>query len=68
MNNTLKIKRRKLGLTQLQFAKKIAVPIRSYMRYESEKGSSDYRTPNVLTAIKIADALGVRDLRELWRT
>ncbi|ERL03175.1 hypothetical protein HMPREF1985_02337 [Mitsuokella sp. oral taxon 131 str. W9106] len=34
---------------------------RSYIRYEA-----DATPPNVLSAIRIADALGVADLREIW--
>lgn len=66
MSNILKNKRKSIGLTQGQFAEKVGISERAYKRYESDKHSNDYREPNVRTAIKIADALGVENLRELW--
>lgn len=54
-------KRKNSGLTQVQVAKQIGVSEVCYQCYESGK-----RTPRVDTAIKIADALGVKDLRELF--
>ena len=66
MKQTLKTKRQSTGLTQVQVAKKAGITVRGYQRYEAEKGSKDYREPNITNAIKIADALGVIDLRELW--
>ena len=67
MSNILKTKRKNIGLTQGQFAEKVGISERAYKRYESDKNSNDYREPNVRTAIKIADALGVENLRELWK-
>lgn len=58
---TLKTTRRAAGLTQEQVAANAGVTTRMYQEYERDK-----RTPSVVTAIKIADALGVCDLRELW--
>ena len=66
MARTLKIKRKNLGLTQAQFSNKTLIPLRSYKRYEADEKSNDHRLPDVVTAIRIADALGVQDLRELW--
>lgn len=66
MKPTLKTRRKNLGLTQLQFSNKTGIPLRSYKRYEADEKSNDHRLPDVVTAIKIADALGVQDLRELW--
>ena len=67
MKTALKEYRLRIGLTQVQVADKASISERIYQKYES--GDSKQRcVPNVLTAIKIADALGVRDLRELWRT
>ena len=54
-------KRKNSGLTQVQVAKQIGVSEVCYQCYESGK-----RTPRVDTAIKVADALGVKDLRELF--
>ena len=54
-------KRKNSGLTQVQVAKQIGVSEVCYQCYESGK-----RTPRVDTAIKIADALGVENLRELF--
>ena len=67
MARTLKIKRKNLGLTQAQFSNKTLIPLRSYKRYEADEKSNDHRLPDVVTAIRIADALGVQDLRELWK-
>ena len=64
--NSVKIKRKGIGLTQLQFAQQIGVPLRTYKRYESDENSTEYREPKATMAIKIADALGVENLRELW--
>ena len=66
MAQTLKEKRIHAGLTQVQVAKKAGITERCYQRYEADKNSNDYREPNVRTAIKIAGALGVENLRELW--
>ena len=44
--NTIKHKRKLTDLTQLQFAKKIGIPLRTYMRYEAEKNSKVPRTPS----------------------
>ena len=54
-------KRKNAGLTQVQVAKQIGVSEVCYQFYDLGK-----RTPRVDTAIKIADALGVKDLRELF--
>ena len=64
--NTVKLKRQLSGLTQLQFSQKINIPLRTYKRYEADENSNEYREPKISTAIKIADELGVRDLRDLW--
>lgn len=60
MSNKLKEKRAIIGLTQVQVAKKADITERDYRRYEC----SD-RKPNVLTAIRIAKALGTT-VEELW--
>ena len=59
----LKEKRMCIGLTQAQVAKKAGITERGYQKYETNKGTQE---PRILTAIKIAEALGVKDLRELW--
>jgi len=61
-NLKLKAARKQSCKTQAQVAKEIGIAEIAYRTYE--RGT---RTPNVLTAIKIADTLGVKDLRELWR-
>ena len=68
MSNPLKTKRLSIGLTQVEVAKKAGITARGYQRYEADEKSKQYREPGILTAIKIADALGVEDLRELWNT
>ena len=60
-NDKLIAARKKSGKTQKQVAKEISIAEIAYRTYE--RGT---RTPSVFTAIKIADALGVKDLRELW--
>ena len=62
-NRILKEKRKAVGLTQQEVAKKVGITDTGYMNYEHGR-----REPKIGTAIKIADALGVRDLRELWGT
>lgn len=64
--NLLKLKRKDARQTQLQLARQINVPLRTYTRYEAELHSSEYHEPKISVALKIADALGVQDLRELW--
>lgn len=49
------------GKTQTQMAKEAGVMVRAYQRYEHGE-----QRPNVRTAIRIADALGVKDVRSLW--
>ena len=66
MKPSLQAKRQSMGLTQVQVAEKAGITARGYQRYEASKGSKAYREPSITTAIKIADALGVKDLRELW--
>ena len=68
MAQILKETRLSKGLTQVQVAEKIGIKERSYQRYEADKNSNDYREPKIGIAIKIADALGVKDLRQLWST
>ena len=63
--NTIKQKRKLTGLTQLQFAQKIGIPLRTYMRYEAEKNSKEYREPKAKLAVIIAEALGTT-VKELW--
>lgn len=57
----LKAAREKSGKTQAQVAKEANVSERAYLYYEQDK-----REPGVRTAIRIADSLGVVDLRELF--
>lgn len=60
-NELLTAARRRVGKTQKQVATDIGNGETVYQRYEQGK-----RTPSVITAIRIANALGVVDLRELW--
>lgn len=61
-NEHLITARKQVGKTQLQVATDLGVAESVYQRYEHGT-----RTPNITTAIKIADILGVKDLRELWQ-
>ena len=53
---------RKGKFTQKDMAAKLNISERQYHRIEK-----DECTPDVWTAFKIADALGVDNLRELWK-
>lgn len=66
MSNAIQLKRLDVGLTQAQIAKKVGVSERGYKQYETFVTAKSKSIPDVLTAIKIADALGVENLRELW--
>lgn len=59
--SNLKEYRTRKGLTQHDVALRIGVSTRSYQFYESGE-----RLPDVQTAIRIAQVLGVFDLKELW--
>lgn len=61
MNMALRAAREKSGKTQAQMAKEAGVMEQMYQRYEYGKSE-----PGVRTAIRIADALGVQDLREIF--
>lgn len=60
-NTKLRAAREKSGKTQAQVAREVSVSEQMYQRYEY--GQND---PGVQTAIRIADALDVIDLRELF--
>ena len=60
-NVKLQAAREKSGKTQAQVAREAQIKTVTYQRYEY--GSS---IPNVRTAIRIADALNVLDLREIF--
>lgn len=49
------------GKTQLQIAQEARVNERVYQNYEYGENE-----PRIRTAIRIADALGVQDVRALW--
>ncbi len=57
----LQAAREKSGKTQAQVAKEAGIETVTYQRYEYGN-----REPSVRTAIRIADALNVIDLRELF--
>ena len=61
MKNRIQEKRKASGLTQERLAKQIHTTTRYLQKIES--GGS---IPNVVTVIKIADALGIADIRELF--
>lgn len=60
-NLRLQAAREKSGKTQAQVAKEAGIETVTYQRYEYGN-----REPSVRTAIRIADALSVIDLRELF--
>lgn len=60
-NNDLSKTRKKLGLTQVEVANKANISGTSYQRIEYRK-----QRPSLDTAIKIADILGIVDLREIF--
>ena len=60
-NSKLQAAREKSGKTQAQIAREVGVTVRAYQYYETNE-----KDPGVRTAIRIADALGVVDLRELF--
>lgn len=60
-NVRLQAAREKSGKTQAQIAREAGVTVRTYQYYET-----DEKEPGVRTAIRIADALDVADLRELF--
>ena len=60
-NVRLQAAREKSGKTQAQIAREAGVSEVTYQRYEY-----GIREPGVRTAIRIADALDVTDLRELF--
>lgn len=61
MNTKLRKAREKSGKTQVQVAREAGISGIAYQMYEYDK-----REPGVRTAIRIADALGVQDLREIF--
>ena len=61
MDTRLKEIREASGKTQAEIAKETGVTVRAYQKYEHGE-----QRPNVRTAIRIADALGVKDVRSLW--
>lgn len=60
-NVRLQAAREKSGKTQAQVAKAAGVSVRVYQYYETGD-----KTPSVHTAIRIADTLGVADIRDLF--
>ena len=61
LDTRLKEIREASGKTQAEIAKETGVTVRAYQKYEHGE-----QRPNVRTAIRIADALGVKDVRALW--
>lgn len=61
-NVRLQNAREKSGKTQAQIAKEVGVSERAYQGYEYGQ-----KEPGVRTAIRIADALNVIDLREIFQ-
>lgn len=60
-NNNLLMARKRVGKTQIQVAIESSIPLATYQRYEY-----GLREPGIRIAIRIANALGVTDLRELF--
>lgn len=60
-NMELLAARKQSGKTQAQVARETGISLAQYQNLEYGKS-----TPNIRTAIRIADALGVGDLRELF--
>ena len=60
-NEKLVTARKNQGFTQNEIAQKAGVSTRMYQGYEFADCE-----PRARIAIRIADALGVKDLRELW--
>ena len=61
MNKLLQSRREASGKTQARVAKEAGINLQQYQNYEYDK-----REPGARTAIRIADALGVTDLREIF--
>ncbi len=59
----LRAAREKSGKTQAQVAKEAGITETAYQRYEYDKVE-----PRVRTAIRIADTLGVENIKELFGT
>ena len=62
-NEALIATRKRVGKTQEQVAKDAQIAAISYQTYER-----GIRTPNIFSAIRVADALGIQDVRELWKS
>ena len=62
MNNRLRVLREERNLRQVDVAQRANIVLKMYRRYERHD-----MHPNILTAIRITDALGMRDLREIWQ-
>lgn len=62
MNNQLRMARKMAQKTQIQIANEAGISERMYQEYEY-----DTCEPGVRTAIRIADTLGVIDLREIFK-
>ena len=65
MVNVIRTKRQSLGLTQVQLADIANTPLRTYKRYEADANNKEHRTPDAVTAIRIARALE-STVEELW--
>lgn len=61
MHTAMKELRIQKGITQRDMARKVGISESVYQLYEYGK-----REPKARTAIRIADALGVQDVRSLW--
>ena len=61
--NNIKEFRKNSTLRQKDMAKALNISIRQYSRIENGVSS-----PDIWTAIRIADLLGVKDIRKIWNT
>lgn len=65
MSNALQLKRKSTGFTQAQLAKLAGVTERGYRKYEASPTAKTKSLPDLLTAIRIARALGTT-VEQLW--
>lgn len=61
MQTAMKELRTQKGITQRDMARMVGISESVYQLYEYGK-----REPKARTAIRIADALGIQDVRSLW--
>ena len=65
MSNSLQLKRKSAGFTQAELAKLVGIAERRYRSYEASAEAKSRHLPDVVTAIKIAKALGTT-VENIW--